>query len=304
MRNKLSAGLTGGLVAVACLVFVGLVAFLPKNAPLASTVSISGAKQPAQEKVGKTQTHPSPEHIHGQVIYQQRIALPPQALLLVQLVDVTHPDRPQEVVVEQRLALDDEVPVSFSLPLTLQELPKENLYALKAQISVGDSLWFVHNPPLALETDKSAYLLRLEMVAQNATNAPVKTGIEGRQWIADYIDGIAALDGVVVDMMIEDDIAALPNSATAGDKPFERHSVTGSGGCNRYFSTALLDSQAHLHFEPIGMTFMLCEEAISHQENRFVAMMAKVHRYLIDNSDHLYLMDENNQTIARFSTKD
>jgi len=305
MKDKLSAGLADGLIAGFCLALAAVLTLFPENSSLASAAGRSATGQPAREDTNSTPPHNLQEQIHGRVIYQQRIALPPQAFLLVRLVDVTNPEQPQEVVVEQRLALDGHVPASFTLPLALQDLPEDRLYALKAQISVGDSLWFVHDPPIALERDKSAYLLRLDPVAQNVLNAPVKIGIEGRQWIADHIEGIAATDGVIVDMTIDDSIATRPNHETEGSKPFERHTVTGSGGCNRYFGTALLNSKAaYLRFEPIGMTFMLCEEAVSHQENRFVAMMAKVHHYLLDETGYLYLLDENNQTIARFSTKD
>jgi len=298
MRHKTTVFLLT-LAGIIGLIVMGVLASLGGHDPIMFGKAESSARVlPLEAAVEE-----GDKHIHGQVIYQQAVALPPQATLLLQLVDASDPDGGQKIIMEQRSVLAEHPPFSFTLPFDIRDLPQEQPYALKARISVGDSLWFANNPPLRLEPEKLTYLIHLEKVVQSRMIPAVPTGIEGRQWIAEEIDNQKLVKKSLITLTIDDDPFST-GSAVRRERLFERHTVTGSGGCNRYFSTVILNKkQEILSFEPIGMTFMLCDEAISYQEQHFVDMMSRVRHYHLDASNLLYFLDDSKQVIARFTAK-
>ncbi|ESY77119.1 hypothetical protein X740_25785 [Mesorhizobium sp. LNHC221B00] len=56
--------------------------------------------------------------VRGEVIYRERIALPPNAVLSVQLADVSLADAPARIIGEQRIKPAGQVPISFEIKLT------------------------------------------------------------------------------------------------------------------------------------------------------------------------------------------
>lgn len=82
--------------------------------------------------------------ISGQLIYLQRIALPPNAVATVQLRDVSLADAPAGVVAEQVIELENrQIPVPFSLRIERSELDPHRTYSVAARIESGKEqlLW-------------------------------------------------------------------------------------------------------------------------------------------------------------------
>ena len=76
--------------------------------------------------------------------------------------------------------------------------------------------------------------------------------------------------------------------------------VTGSGGCNRFFGTAMLSGET-LEMGPLGTTRMACPETIMNQENRFLKALESVRRYRVDDATGLlFLSNEQGKPILRF----
>ncbi|MCW8125288.1 YbaY family lipoprotein [Microbulbifer halophilus] len=85
-----------------------------------------------------------PLQISGQLIYLQRIALPPNAVATVQLRDVSLADAPAGVVAEQVIELENrQIPVPFSLRIERGELDPHRTYSVAARIENGKEqlLW-------------------------------------------------------------------------------------------------------------------------------------------------------------------
>jgi len=233
--------------------------------------------------------------IHGQIIYDQRIALPPQAILVVQLAEHEHTNSSQKIIAEIRSTITGQMPVNFTLPATIAQLDKNYSHTLQAKISVGDALWFVNETPMPVEPERAGYLIHLTAVERSNSETIDRNHLKGREWVAQDILNNGIIDNTHITMHI-DNVA----------KDVENHySVSGSGGCNRYFTTATLNEADNtLKFEPLDMTFMVCAEAILSQEAQFVDMMTKVKTYRINPVRLLDLLDENHNPLARFAPAD
>lgn len=102
---------------------------------------------PAMEEkdTGKTMSETGGSvQVSGQLIYLQRIALPPNAKATVQLLDVSLADAPAKVVAKQVIELENrQIPVPFSLQIGRDKLKPRHSYSLAARIEDGSGrlLW-------------------------------------------------------------------------------------------------------------------------------------------------------------------
>jgi len=275
---------------------------------LAAMAAMLMASGKGQDQTATKATKPvhatqSIQPIHGQVLYQEQMGLPPQALLSVYLLDITKQDGAAKIVAQTAVQIENQPPHSFTLPVGVDDLESEHVYVLQARISVGDVLWFTSLKPLAITHAREGYLLRLEPVG--LASSPIRSSLKGHEWLAERIEGQATIDplpSLLIEEMNGEELEAAGESSTPAF--ITRHNVVGTGSCNRYFSTAVLDEERNqLAFSPLGMTFMACADAIMHQESRFVEMMSRVHSYQIEKDGLLYLMDKEREIIARFSPK-
>ena len=82
--------------------------------------------------------------VTGTVTYRERIALPPTALIKVQLVDVSRADAPSIVLGEQvTQAAGKQVPFSFEIPFDPARIEANYSYAVQARIEVDGKLRFI-----------------------------------------------------------------------------------------------------------------------------------------------------------------
>lgn len=80
--------------------------------------------------------------VTGTVFYLERMALPPGAVLTVQLVDASIADAPAPVIATETKTLTTQVPIPFSLSYDPKKIIKIHTYAVRAQIAVDDKLRF------------------------------------------------------------------------------------------------------------------------------------------------------------------
>lgn len=82
--------------------------------------------------------------VTGTVSYLQRIALPPNAVIEVQLLDVSQADAPAKVIAEKKITLGNrQVPIAFELPYETAQVDAKHKYAVSAQILVDGELRFI-----------------------------------------------------------------------------------------------------------------------------------------------------------------
>jgi putative lipoprotein len=82
--------------------------------------------------------------VTGTVAYRERIALPPTAVITVQLVDVSRADAPATVIARQALpTAGRQVPFSFSLEYDPATIQTPHTYAVQVRIEDDGKLLFI-----------------------------------------------------------------------------------------------------------------------------------------------------------------
>ncbi len=205
------------------------------------------------------------QSIKGEVVYRERIALPPNALVTVQLADMSLADAPVAIVAEQKITPTGQVPISFELKFDSSAIQEGNRYALQARITVDDRLMFLNDEhhaidPLLAESQK----IIVKMVNQQADSATADS-IFGRTWALTFIDGIGAVEASKATFRIE-----------------ENGKVTGRAPCNGYFANAEIKDSSMTISKP-GATMMACEQKLMTQEQAFFDAFGKVAGFKIEN---------------------
>jgi putative lipoprotein len=108
---------------------------------------------PEQELVlARTQSSPV---VTGVVVYRERIALPPDAALIVRLLDVSRPDAPAVVLGEQRIHPTGQVPIPFEIAYDPTRVDDRTSCALEARIEAGAALTFASTRAIPVITGGS-----------------------------------------------------------------------------------------------------------------------------------------------------
>jgi len=84
-----------------------------------------------------------PAQLTGSVTYRERIALPPDPLVRVTLLDVSLLDAAERVIAEQEIHPTAQVPIPFALPLDRAAIDPGRRYGVRATIAdaTGRVLW-------------------------------------------------------------------------------------------------------------------------------------------------------------------
>ncbi|MEO5325540.1 YbaY family lipoprotein [Mesorhizobium sp. CC13] len=219
--------------------------------------------------------------ISGEVLYRERIALPPQAVLTVQLVDVSLADAPAKVIGQQKIEPAGQVPAKFAVKFDEAAIRSGMSYALQARITVDDRLWFINDVRHSVEPlTAGPQSMLLKMVSQS--EPADEAGIFERDWVAEDIDGGGVIDKAKSTLRIGKD-----------------GGVSGRGGCNGYFGSAKIDGN-NITFGQIGATQMACEQAMMDQEHKFHDALGRVATYAIADGK-LVMADKDGKAILRLA---
>ncbi len=82
--------------------------------------------------------------LDGEVFYLQRIALPPNATLSVELQDVSLMDAPAVTLARQAGPINGNVPLPFHLDYDRAQVKPGHRYALSARIEMAGKLLFIN----------------------------------------------------------------------------------------------------------------------------------------------------------------
>jgi putative lipoprotein len=221
----------------------------------------------------------------GEVLYRERIALPPNAVLTVQLADISLADAPATIITEQKVDPAGQVPIKFELRYDPSVIQPKTSYALQARITVADQLWFITDTrhqvdPLTVNSPQTVLVKR---VAQGEPDETASSEIFDIEWVVEAIDGKPAADGVKSTLQIAAD-----------------GQVNGRGGCNGYGGGATIKDGQKISFGNMRATLMACEQAAMDQEGRLFAALKKVEAYHIDNG-RLVLADKDGKELLRLT---
>jgi putative lipoprotein len=117
--------------------------FKPASALIAAFLVAGCAAMSAAPAGGGAAREP---RVTGTLTYLQRVALPPTAVVKVQLVDVSRADAPAVVLGEQVIeAGGRQVPFAFSIPYDPAKIDPRFSYAVSARIEDGGKLLFIND---------------------------------------------------------------------------------------------------------------------------------------------------------------
>lgn len=223
--------------------------------------------------------------LKGDVTYRERIALPPGGMLSVSLIDLATPDQPR-VSAKAPIASPGQVPLTFTLNFDDNVIVAGHKYALVAEISGEDAVWFRNAEPYAVDplAPAAPILIILNMVpAGEAVAKPEVVApppILGITWQAETIAGAPVARSVVSSLSIASDMRA-----------------GGRGGCNSWFAQAEVTGE-RLIFSAVAATRMACvSEDVTKQEDSFFAALAATRFWRVDD-DHLVLLDAGGGQLA------
>lgn len=99
---------------------------------------------PASSRLGDDSDQRALARVAGTVAYRERVALLPDAVITVRLVDVSRLDVPAQVIAEQQIAPGGkQPPVDFELDYDAHKIRDQGMYSVQAQIEVDGQLAFI-----------------------------------------------------------------------------------------------------------------------------------------------------------------
>lgn len=102
----------------------------------------------------KTTVTPTPlkTALNGNVMYFERIALPPDAVIQVQLQDVSRADAPAILLGEQTITAGHQVPIPFRIEYDPNQVDEKHTYSVVARITIDGQLRWINKTPVRVLT--------------------------------------------------------------------------------------------------------------------------------------------------------
>jgi putative lipoprotein len=201
----------------------------------------------------------------GTVAYRERVALPPDAIAEISLIDASVQDAAAQPVAKVTVQSEGkQVPLPFSLQYDPGKIDKRHLYIARATITSGGQLLFTTDQVRGVVTQGNPTNVDLVLARVDPEAASASGDLGGSSWVLEDLNGAGVVEGTHVTL----DFA-------------EKGRATGNGSCNRYFSTVDI-SGSSIRFGAVGATRMACATAISLQEVKYFEALEAAHRFTIE----------------------
>jgi putative lipoprotein len=201
--------------------------------------------------------------VRGTVSYRERIALPPDAVVVVKLSDISRQDVAAAVIAETRVPSQGrQVPLSFELRYDPTKIDDKGLYAVRAVIESRGQTWFTTDkvyPVLTRGNPKE-----VDLVLTRAGGAA--RGLTGTAWRLEALGGARALEGVEATLEF-----------------LEEGKVAGKGSCNRFTGPVEIKGES-ISFGNLVSTRMACAEPIGNQELHYFEALRGAERFVLEGS--------------------
>ncbi|WP_198011379.1 YbaY family lipoprotein [Synechococcus sp. PCC 7335] len=148
------------------------------------TVEIAIAQSGEQIITINGQPQQKGETVTGTVSYLPRIALPPDAVVEVSLVEIGQPNEPvSSLASTQILSGGRQVPFSFELPYDLEQIDPSLSYGLSAKITVDNTLQFATTSDLPVITNGNPTEVAVQVEQVDSTEVVSEEGtLIGTVW--------------------------------------------------------------------------------------------------------------------------
>ena len=216
--------------------------------------------------------------VSGTATYRERIAVPEDATLYVELQDISRADAPAVTLAAQRYALTG-VPTDFQLNFDDALIKDGMTYAVRGSIFRDDQLLFTTdtaNPVLTNGAGDTANLVLVQVSGQGAAT------LEDTNWTVIGIDGSTL------------DVERPPQLSFGQGGAFG-----GFGGCNRFTGQAELTGDRLGFPDNMAATLMACPPELEQVEDQFFAALQGVTAYAVA-GDSLVLLDASGEPVLKF----
>ncbi|SDW66054.1 putative lipoprotein [Ruegeria halocynthiae] len=216
--------------------------------------------------------------VTGTATYRERIALPPDATLYVELQDISRADAAAVTLAAQRYALGG-VPSEFELSFDDALIREGMTYTVQGSIYRGDELLFTTDtihPVLTNGEGNSADLVLVQARSQSAE------ALDGTEWTA------IGIDGEVLDTKRPPQLSFAQGGAFGG-----------TGGCNRFSGQVDINGNSLQFPDNMAATLMACPPELEEVEDRFLAALQSVTTYAIA-GDSMVLLDAAGEPVLKF----
>lgn len=225
------------------------------------------------------------DRVSGSVSYRERITIPGDATLTVELLDISKADAKAERLA--RLSLPSggrQLPLAFELPYYQADIQPNHRYGVRAMLtSSGGELLFTSAQHAAVLTHGAGKQVQLELQQVQARS---DTALENTYWKLIAIGDRPA--------------QVQPNEREAYVLLLDGR-VSGSSGCNKLIGGYTLRAPSELHVGPLSSTRMACLPDMMDQEASLVAVFARATHYRIT-GDMLDLI-EGDRVLAHFEAR-
>jgi putative lipoprotein len=205
------------------------------------------------------------ETVSGTVTYRERVALPPDAVAEVWVIDATVADAKAPPVASVTVPSQGaQVPLPFSISYDAGRIDKSHLYTIRASITSKGEVLFASDIARGVITQGNPTRVDLVLSRVDPTTANATGDLAGSSWVLTDFQGAAIVPGTRV---------TLDFSAPGR--------VTGTGSCNRYFATVEM-SGSSIRFGAVGATRMACGTAVSLQEVKYFEALESANRFTVE----------------------
>jgi putative lipoprotein len=223
--------------------------------------------------------------VRGTASFHERVALPPDAMLVVTLADTTPVIMSTPIVAEAVLRVGGaQPPLPFELPFERTRIDRDHYYGLRAAIRSGGQVLFetaAAQPVITRDNPKRVELLLVRAAAVAAAPAPA---LVGTAWRLEDLAGTGVIDRTLATLEFP-----------------EAGSVVGQGTCNRFFGQ-FEASGTTLTIARLGATKKLCPPALMDQEAKYLRALEGAQRFEIEGTT-LRVYSAGLDRPLRFATK-
>jgi putative lipoprotein len=233
--------------------------------------------------------------IGGTASYREEVALPPGAVLEVEILDTSRADAPSERLASVRIKAQRQVPIPFTLHYDPAMIEQNRTYAVPTKLIHERKVVFrsdpVH-PVLTRGAGDTVEVLMVRIAGGDAAHPapPGEAGagggsgdpaaLIGPTWVAEDIHGRGVIDN------LQSHITFMADGRAHG-----------SGGCNNFTGGYRLEG-AVLELGPLAGTRKACPPAIMNQEAAFYEALGETRGYRFENG-LLFLLDAGGAEVMR-----
>lgn len=227
----------------------------------------------------------APATLSGSVTHRERIALPQDAELHLQLIDQNAPGAPPRIDARAAIGAVGQVPLTFTLAFDDQIILPDHGYAIIAEIFSGGRLWFRNFEPYGVAPLAPAAPVEVTVAFVGQVTTETLTPAENEMPAAAPVLPIL---GVVWHGKTLGGQPLLPHTDPTFSIGTDNRSG-GRGSCNSYFTQVVVDD-LNLHVGPVTSTKKSCGYDINMQEQAFFKALRASSTYSIT-GDTLILRD-------------